>query len=440
MATADSVKAKLQGLIDKSNATTGNTDADLTTAVDALITQVKNSLKLNIAYGDTLPEDTSKLWVKTSKPSKVVVDGDIRKQIGADSELSLFAEAVFANQRGFMKSYPVVGTKMYLMQFANSKQMATFDLETKEYVILNSQMPFNGNASYIQAVGDKIFILGGIASSTYNVCYCYDTVADKMVLVGNMLHFNENNRYGVSVATVGTKIYLLGGGNSNHSVDYMQTTIYRFDTETNVIELLQTTLPTKAQYMATAVVGAKIYLFGGDKGSYVGTRAIYCFDTETEEIGELTTTLPETLYDSRAGVIDGRVYLFGNGKSDNTTKNIYQFDPSTELLFQLEITFPIICKTPIVTSYNNAIYINSAEDGNFNVSKDVYKFVYSIVPFLSDGDVQIIPVLGTNEFSLINDDTAIFKIGAKSVFVGNENNLPEIAEAALYKDGAWTTI
>lgn len=37
MATADSVKAKIQGLIDQSNATTGNTDADLTTAVISLI-------------------------------------------------------------------------------------------------------------------------------------------------------------------------------------------------------------------------------------------------------------------------------------------------------------------------------------------------------------------------------------------------------------------
>lgn len=37
MATADSVKVKIQGLIDQSNATTGNTDADLTTAVGALI-------------------------------------------------------------------------------------------------------------------------------------------------------------------------------------------------------------------------------------------------------------------------------------------------------------------------------------------------------------------------------------------------------------------
>lgn len=37
MATADSVKAKIQGLIDQSNAATGNTDADLTTAVNSLI-------------------------------------------------------------------------------------------------------------------------------------------------------------------------------------------------------------------------------------------------------------------------------------------------------------------------------------------------------------------------------------------------------------------
>lgn len=37
MATADSVKAKLQGLIAKANEATGNTDVDLTTAVNALV-------------------------------------------------------------------------------------------------------------------------------------------------------------------------------------------------------------------------------------------------------------------------------------------------------------------------------------------------------------------------------------------------------------------
>lgn len=37
MVTAESVKAKLQGLIDTANATTGNADADLTAAVNALV-------------------------------------------------------------------------------------------------------------------------------------------------------------------------------------------------------------------------------------------------------------------------------------------------------------------------------------------------------------------------------------------------------------------
>ena len=37
MATAEGVKTKIQGLIDAANATTGNADANLTTAVAALV-------------------------------------------------------------------------------------------------------------------------------------------------------------------------------------------------------------------------------------------------------------------------------------------------------------------------------------------------------------------------------------------------------------------
>ena len=37
MANAESVKSKIQGLIDKANSVTGNADTDLPAAVDALI-------------------------------------------------------------------------------------------------------------------------------------------------------------------------------------------------------------------------------------------------------------------------------------------------------------------------------------------------------------------------------------------------------------------
>ena len=62
MATADSVKAKLQNLIGQANAATGNTDADLTAAVSALIAgfgQGGGDGKLTIVSGTFTPaEDT----------------------------------------------------------------------------------------------------------------------------------------------------------------------------------------------------------------------------------------------------------------------------------------------------------------------------------------------------------------------------------------------
>lgn len=48
MVTAESVKAKLQGLIDTANAATGNADADLTAAVNALVAGFGQSGSANI--------------------------------------------------------------------------------------------------------------------------------------------------------------------------------------------------------------------------------------------------------------------------------------------------------------------------------------------------------------------------------------------------------
>jgi hypothetical protein len=48
-----------------------------------------------------------------------------------------------------------------------------------------------------------------------------------------------------------------------------------FDTETQQIETLSTTLPTAARELASGVVGTKIYLFGGNGGSYLNTINVF---------------------------------------------------------------------------------------------------------------------------------------------------------------------
>lgn len=63
MVTADSVKAKLQGLIAKANEVTGNTDADLTTAVNALVAGFGQG-------GGGLPEGIIEYEIQTFTPEK----------------------------------------------------------------------------------------------------------------------------------------------------------------------------------------------------------------------------------------------------------------------------------------------------------------------------------------------------------------------------------
>jgi hypothetical protein len=59
---------------------------------------------------------------------------------------------------------------------------------------------------------------------------------------------------------------------------------------------------------------------------------------------------------------------------------------------------------------------------------------------VESGTLCIIPKAEANIFPFINTDTVRAEIGVDKVFKGNENNEGEEVEAALYKDGAWTTI
>lgn len=70
MATAESVKEKILGLIDQSNAATGNADADLTAAVGSLIAgfdQGSDGLNYRIIGGTTQPASPAEntIWVST---------------------------------------------------------------------------------------------------------------------------------------------------------------------------------------------------------------------------------------------------------------------------------------------------------------------------------------------------------------------------------------
>ena len=80
------------------------------------------------------------------------------------------------------------------------------------------------------------------------------------------------------------------------------------------LELVGTKLPSsQTQYMGSASVGDNIYLFGGQNDTSSTTRvtSILKFNTTTEELTTLSTTLPDSAMDIRCCAIGTKIYLFG---------------------------------------------------------------------------------------------------------------------------------
>ena len=74
MATAESVKGKIQGLIDSANAATGNTDADLSTAVGALVAGFGQGGGSSMESGELTITDYYKIAIPvSSKKTHVVI-------------------------------------------------------------------------------------------------------------------------------------------------------------------------------------------------------------------------------------------------------------------------------------------------------------------------------------------------------------------------------
>ena len=123
------------------------------------ISQISSGASLNIAYGNTAPSDTSKLWIKGNEPEEMTI------------------------------------TTQQLLSTLSTK------LPTAAYGI--------GTA----AVGTKIYLFGGSRTSgSLNTIQVFDTTNNTISTLPTTL---PTAAYGIGTAAVGTKIYLFGGSGSS---------------------------------------------------------------------------------------------------------------------------------------------------------------------------------------------------------------------------------
>lgn len=394
--------------------------------------------ELNIAYGDTPPEDTTKLWVKTSEPSKVKV-----------------------------------------------KQGMSIVTSNERFETLETTLPSAIMLPSVATVGDKIYIFGGWGSAPTNTILCWDTATNTMRTIETVL---PKAKYRMGIAVVGTLIYLFGGADSGSSSSTKE--IYVFDTKTETIATHGTTLyssdytneglPTavtmgttvwlinrssnegfgifdtiSGQMVSTEInvgyyahygsaaqaVGNNIYVFGGFQslGQTASKNIIMKIDAEKQSYNLLNITLPTAKNGMASVVFGSKIFLFGGTttkSSSGADTTVLCFDTMTETILTMPITLPqkkIGVHTATVLGDNAYIFAGAT-------STDITKFVPNLKVFLENNNLQILPTYSSNKFNLINTDTAQVEIGVNKVYKGNADGVAEEVEAALYKDNSWVTI
>ena len=175
------------------------------TAVDIANAPATSGATFNIAYGETAPEDTSKLWIKANEPANVSVGSDIDgvkniAQVGA-LPTNLYAMGCTA-----------VGTKIYLFGGSYDKRgvsnaIRVFNTETKELTTLDVTLPTNLYAMGCAAVGTKIYLFGGFPLN--NTIQVFDLLTKTFITLDAILPTTNSN---MGCTAVGTDVYLFGGG------------------------------------------------------------------------------------------------------------------------------------------------------------------------------------------------------------------------------------
>jgi N-acetylneuraminic acid mutarotase len=386
---------------------------------------------LNIAYGDTAPEDHTKLWIKCEKPAEVVVNSDISvKETSVETAIGALPKAAYG------MASAKVGTKIYLFggrQFTKQDcyDINVFDTETNSTTSLEARLPTAASQIAAAAVGTKIFLFGGNSanSTDLDTISIFDTETSKITTITKKL---PKAAYGIAAAAVGTKIYLFGGRGQSK----LLSNINLFDTETNNITTLSATLPTSAHDIGIAAVGTKIYLFGGNNVPHLST--INVFDTETNNITTLSDTLPYNTYGIATAAAGTKVYLFGGKNSSNTDlRAINVFDTETNSLTTLSTELPIAAHDIAATAIGTKIYLFGGRCDDTDIAT-INKF--TVVATLATNCALLQTTTQKNFFNILTSTTATVKVGVENVYLGNTSGYAEKIPAALYHDGDWLEI
>ncbi len=190
-----------------------------------------------------------------------------------------------------------------------------------------ASLPIDGGADHcnVAAANGKLYMLGGIrigSSFVSGDTWEYDPALDRWQRVGQM-----NTARGASgVAAIGNRIYVAGGLATSGSVADFEV----FDTTTRQWTRLPP-MPTARDHLTAQAVGGRIYAIGGRAGSDLTANEEY--DPTTNQ-WRARAPIPTARGGLGSGTIDNRIQVFGGEGNSGTASGTFmqneEYNPATD--------------------------------------------------------------------------------------------------------------
>ena len=375
--------------------------------------------ELNIAYGDTAPEDTSKLWVKTTEPDSVEISPD-------------FGNGEAVQTTGIKSGFPTSnitcedGDYLYV---AVDKTVKKYNKKTLEFI---------SNVTNSSATVDRMVISEGVLyytqyhftnqSSGYSPTYV-DLCAFDFNTKSTTLLKSFNNLYGCLVIYDG-KVYLIGGGTKHERWSGGYDYFYSYNSEISVYDIsTKTTDVISYSYSRFSsgwcLIGNNVFVFGGDDGKGTSVSStITKINLDTKTVTKCNAVLPVATYSMGVSNLGNYIYLSGGNK---TSQIVYRYDTVNDTIEQVNVTLEH-ARTVCATFFNGTeLYLLGS---NAIVDK-----LQIDVP-LSSTKLKIISDWLNNQFAVINGSSKVM-IGVNKAFKGDENNKAKEVTAYVHDGVNW---
>jgi N-acetylneuraminic acid mutarotase len=397
------------------------------------------TVDLNIAYGETEPSDTSKLWVKTSKPSSVNVSTD-ETVLGGEVETLPTKLSTTRNLCGCV----TIGKKIYLIGGFSTLKNGTetrndtievLDTETGTTSVLPMKLPLPLSRVACAAVGSKIYTFGGNAiNGSVDAIYCIDTVEETLTTSPTTLNRKQS---GKACVAVGNKIYVYGGEYPGFTT--YDDSMYCFDTETEQLSYVCAIGIGMSGMLDSSLVavGDKVYVLGGDAAHNGIVGYIWCVDTTTNAYTTLPVSIPTGVRSAGCKAIGANIFICGGFNGSSAQKKVYILNTVTKTISQMPFQLPFGNYGMGCAYVDGVVYLLGGYNGNARVDTVITLVGGYLIP---NGELRIVPQLEENTFRLINTDALKMEIGAYRCIKCLERGYGFDVEAATYKNGAWTNI